>query len=93
GRKQRTKTLKKVIETAVADNGIVLIPAFSIGRTQELLYELEQLIHSSSKQSSWRTIEVIVDSPMAANFTQQYRQFKSLWDTEAKKRLAKGRHP
>ncbi|MDN3379140.1 MULTISPECIES: MBL fold metallo-hydrolase [unclassified Pseudoalteromonas] len=93
GRKQRTKTLKKVIETAVADNGIVLIPAFSIGRTQELLYELEQLIHSSSKQSPWRTIEVIVDSPMAANFTQQYRQFKSLWDTEAKKRLAKGRHP
>jgi len=30
---------------------------------------------------------------MAANFTQQYRQFKNLWDDEAKKRIAKGRHP
>ena len=38
GRKQRTQTLKNVIERAVADNGIVLVPAFSIGRTQELLY-------------------------------------------------------
>lgn len=93
GRKQRTQTLKTIIETAVTDNGVVLIPAFSIGRTQELLYELEQLIHSSSKHSAWQTIEVIVDSPMAANFTAQYRQFKSLWDNEAKKRVAKGRHP
>ena len=34
GRKQRTKKLKQVIEKAVSDNGVVLIPAFSIGRTQ-----------------------------------------------------------
>ncbi|MCQ8879486.1 MBL fold metallo-hydrolase [Pseudoalteromonas shioyasakiensis] len=93
GRKQRTQTLKKVIEQAVKDNGVVLIPAFSIGRTQELLYELEQLIHNASPHSPWHNIEVIVDSPMAANFTQQYRKFKTLWDKEAKQRLAKGRHP
>ena len=93
GRKQRTQTLKAIIEKAVSDNGVVLIPAFSIGRTQELLYELEQLIHNSKKHAIWRSIEVIIDSPMAANFTQQYRQFKNLWDDEAKKRIAKGRHP
>ncbi|TGE85151.1 MBL fold hydrolase [Pseudoalteromonas sp. KS88] len=93
GRKQRTQTLKAIIEKAVSDNGVVLIPAFSIGRTQELLYELEQLIHNSKKHAIWRSIEVIIDSPMAANFTQQYRQFKNLWDDEAKKRVAKGRHP
>ena len=93
GRKQRTQTLKAVIERAVADNGIVLVPAFSIGRTQELLYELEQLIHASTKNSPWRTIQVILDSPMAANFTQQYRKFKYLWDEEAKQKVAKGRHP
>lgn len=93
GRKQRTQTLKKVIERAVADNGIVLVPAFSIGRTQELLYELEQLIHSSGKHSKWRDIHVILDSPMAANFTAQYRKFKHLWDNEAKQKVAKGRHP
>ncbi|MBL1385260.1 MAG: MBL fold metallo-hydrolase [Colwellia sp.] len=93
GRKQRTLTLKTVIERAVADNDVVLVPAFSIGRTQELLYELEQLIHSSGKHSKWRDIHVILDSPMAANFTAQYRKFKHLWDNEAKQKVAKGRHP
>ncbi|MET6759742.1 MBL fold metallo-hydrolase [Pseudoalteromonas sp. NCIMB_1079] len=93
GRKERTQTLKNVIERAVADNGIVLVPAFSIGRTQELLYELEQLIHSSSKKSKWRDIHVILDSPMAANFTEQYKKFKHLWDSEAKRKIANGRHP
>jgi metallo-beta-lactamase family protein len=92
-RKERTQTLKKVIEGAVADNGVVLVPAFSIGRTQELLYELEQLIHSAPKNSPWHTIHVILDSPMAANFTEQYKQFKYLWDAEAKRKVAKGRHP
>ena len=37
-RKLRRQNLQRVIERAVADNGVVLIPAFSIGRTQELLY-------------------------------------------------------
>ncbi len=34
-----------VLEHALSNNGTVLIPAFSIGRTQELLYELEDIIH------------------------------------------------
>ena len=93
GRKERTQTLKSVIEHAVADNGVVLVPAFSIGRTQELLYELEQLIHKAPKNSKWRDIHVILDSPMAANFTEQYKKFKHLWDSEAKRKVAKGRHP
>jgi metallo-beta-lactamase family protein len=93
GRKERTQTLKNVIERAVADNGVVLVPAFSIGRTQELLNELEQLIHQSAKGSPWRSIHVILDSPMAANFTEQYIKFKHLWDAEAKRKVAKGRHP
>ncbi|WP_404341319.1 MBL fold metallo-hydrolase RNA specificity domain-containing protein [Pseudoalteromonas mariniglutinosa] len=93
GRKQRTRKLKSVIERAVSDKGVVLIPAFSIGRTQELLYELEQIIHRASKQSLWQQLQVIVDSPMAANFTLQYQHFKTLWDDEAKQRLKQGRHP
>ncbi|TMO79709.1 MBL fold hydrolase [Pseudoalteromonas sp. S3776] len=93
GRKERTQTLKNVIERAVADNGVVLVPAFSIGRTQELLYELEQLIHQSPNGSPWRSMHVILDSPMAANFTEQYIKFKHLWDAEAKRKVAKGRHP
>jgi len=101
-RKNRTKQLQSIIEKAVADNGVVLIPAFSIGRTQELLYELEKIIHQQqkylhkqahNKASMWQNIDIIVDSPMAAKFTEQYKHFKTLWDNEAKRVLSAGRHP
>ena len=92
GRKLRSESLRKVLEKAVADNGVVIIPAFSIGRTQELLYELEQIV-SHAKYKKLAEIEVIVDSPMAAKFTKCYRQFQQLWDAEAKRRVTQGRQP
>lgn len=45
-RSNRRQRLEAVIEHALQDQGTVLIPAFSIGRTQELLYELEDIIHT-----------------------------------------------
>ncbi|WP_249121720.1 MBL fold metallo-hydrolase RNA specificity domain-containing protein [Stutzerimonas stutzeri] len=45
-RSTRRQRLEAVIEQALEDQGTVLIPAFSIGRTQELLYELEDIIQS-----------------------------------------------
>lgn len=92
-RKERTKQLQQIIEKAVTDNGVVLIPAFSIGRTQELLYELEKIIYQQKKSEMWKNIDIIVDSPMAAKFTEQYKNFKSLWDKEAKREIKSGRHP
>lgn len=96
-RRDRSRYLRSIIEKAVADNGVVLIPAFSIGRTQELLYEIEQFVYQDLSKgvenSPWSAMEVIVDSPMAASFTQQYRSFKQLWDKEAHRKLAQGRHP
>lgn len=44
-RATRRQRLQAVLEKALANNGTVLIPAFSIGRTQELVYELEDIIH------------------------------------------------
>jgi hypothetical protein len=54
-----------------ARGGAVLIPAFSIGRTQELLYELEQIVHDHADRSAsgdlpWRDLDVVVDSPWRA---------------------------
>ncbi|ABZ76066.1 beta-lactamase domain protein [Shewanella halifaxensis HAW-EB4] len=92
-REHRAESLRHVIERAVSDNGVVLIPAFSIGRTQELLYELEQIIFSQQHNPIWQSIEIIIDSPMAANFTEQYIEYKNLWDSEAKAVLAQQRHP
>lgn len=45
-RTSRRQRLEAAIEHALQDQGTVLIPAFSIGRTQELLYELEEIFHS-----------------------------------------------
>ena len=43
-RRDRRERLQKMIEHALRDQGTVLIPAFSIGRTQELLYEIEDMV-------------------------------------------------
>jgi metallo-beta-lactamase family protein len=92
-RKDRVKKLQVVIEKAVEDKGVVLIPAFSIGRTQELLYEIEEIIAQNPDNDAWRRIEVIVDSPLAAKFNSTYRKLRNYWDKEAVNRTARGRHP
>ncbi|MCB1633151.1 MAG: MBL fold metallo-hydrolase [Xanthomonadales bacterium] len=89
-RKTRVARLQAAIEHALADGGTVMVPAFSIGRTQELLYELEGLIH---QHPHWQDIEIIVDSPLAAKFTAAYRQLRPWWDAEAHARVRAGRHP
>ena len=84
-REHRRQRLKQAIERSFEDGGTVLIPAFSIGRTQELLYEIEEIINvieSANKlnnhdentagkgASVWDHLDIIVDSPLAAKFTQ-----------------------
>ncbi|TLM79525.1 MBL fold metallo-hydrolase RNA specificity domain-containing protein [Microbulbifer harenosus] len=96
-REQRVRILQGAIERALADGGSVLIPAFSIGRTQELLYELEGIIHSQASRkhvpNPWRDLPVIVDSPLASRFTDVYRRLRTYWDAEARRLLSRGRHP
>jgi len=45
------------------------------------------------KSTNWQDLEIIIDSPLAAKFTQTYRQLKHLWDKEAHKKLKQGRYP
>ena len=91
-RETRRYRLKAVLEHALEDGGTVLVPAFSIGRTQELLYEIEGLIHEFGGDL-WSNLEIVVDSPLAAEFTRIYRDLKPYWDAEATERVHKGRHP
>ncbi|WP_276785461.1 MBL fold metallo-hydrolase RNA specificity domain-containing protein [Thalassolituus oleivorans] len=100
GRRMRRKRLQQTVERCLKNKGTVLIPAFSIGRTQELLYELEEIIHravtkrSKSKQAEqWQHLDIIVDSPLASGFTAHYRALKTLWDAEARAKVKAGRHP
>ncbi|MBO6848890.1 MAG: MBL fold metallo-hydrolase [Marinobacter sp.] len=98
-RETRRYRLKSVLEHALADGGTVLVPAFSIGRTQELLYEMESLIAEfgdaeiGDGKLSWADLEIVVDSPLAAEFTRIYDRLKPFWDDEAMELVLEGRHP
>lgn len=97
-REERRYRLKAVLEHALEDGGTVLVPAFSIGRTQELLYEIESLIHEFGSDDvapdlPWQDLEIVVDSPLAATFTRIYRDLKPFWDAEATELVSQGRHP
>lgn len=106
-RRQRRQRLQGLLEQALRDQGTVLIPAFSIGRTQELLYELEDIIHRQAQAQAprragkeqaataldWANLPIILDSPLASRFNQVYRELDEFWDGEAHARLRTGRQP
>ncbi len=83
-RKGRIEALRKLLEKALADNGIVYIPAFSLGRTQELLYELNRI---------GPKVPVFVDSPLGLEITKIYSSLDGFWDNEARNLQEKGDHP
>lgn len=98
GRKIRRTVLQRVIENAVENRGAVIIPAFSIGRTQELLYEIEDIIFHATREGGqaaalWGELGIVVDSPLANSFTAAFRKLKPFWDAEAQQRDTHGRHP
>ena len=72
--------LARVIRETAARGGKVLIPAFAVGRTQELLYDLREL------QLAGRVppIPVFIDSPLATEITAVYRKHPEIFDREEK---------
>ena len=97
-RRSRRLRLQQVIERALDDGGTVIVPAFSIGRTQELLYELEDIIHrqqraKGARATRWGRLPVYLDSPLASRFTQEYERLAPFWDAEALSRVRTGRRP
>ncbi|MBL4831827.1 MAG: MBL fold metallo-hydrolase [Aliivibrio sp.] len=86
----RANRLQSIIERSLKDGGAIIIPAFSVGRTQELLFDIEHLIHNHQLNAD---IPIILDSPLASKVTKQYRRFKKLWSKEAKVKLQHQRHP
>ena len=80
-----------MIDRCLEDFGVILVPAFSIGRTQELVYELESVIHEAGHALD--RLPIIVDSPLASRFTEVYKQLKPYWDEEAHALLQRGRDP
>ncbi|HSK73205.1 MAG TPA: MBL fold metallo-hydrolase [Pyrinomonadaceae bacterium] len=81
--------LARIINEAAERNAPVLIPAFAVGRTQELLY----LIRELEDQKRIPVLPVRVDSPMAAQATQVYGRWTSEHDEEYASIVMQKRHP
>ncbi|MBD8189085.1 MBL fold metallo-hydrolase [Pseudomonas viridiflava] len=106
-RNTRQGRLEQLIDKALEDKGTVLIPAFSLGRTQELLYELEDILQRKGLSSAlavdpasdeasmvdWPQLPIILDSPLASRFTRVYQSFSDYWSEDARERLQQGRAP
>ncbi|WP_060514540.1 MBL fold metallo-hydrolase RNA specificity domain-containing protein [Pseudomonas sp. NBRC 111132] len=100
----RRRRLEDAIDRALADKGTILIPAFSLGRTQEVLFELEDILHRKAllgtagpapdgEPIDWSQLPIILDSPLAQRITSVYRELHEYWNDEARARVAEGRDP
>lgn len=81
--------MARIINEASHRDGPILIPAFAVGRTQEVLYMIREL----EEQGRIPVLPVIVDSPMAAQATQVYNRWHEEHDTEYASILASKKHP
>ncbi len=80
--------LRDVVKRTVERGGKVIVPAFAVGRTQELVYDLHRLISAGEIPE----IPVIVDSPLAVNVSDIYRQHSECFDEETKEFILHDRH-
>lgn len=81
--------LKNVILRTIDRRGKVIIPAFAVGRTQELVYALNQLM----TERDLPRIPVYVDSPLAVRTTEVYTRHLECYDAETRLFVQENRHP
>ncbi len=79
----------RILTGARSTSGKVLIPAFAVGRTQDIVYEMAKL----SCAGHFQNANVYIDSPMGIDVTDLYRRFTGLWDAEAMAMKAGGCTP
>ena len=75
--------LEEIVRHTSQRGGRVIIPAFAVGRTQEIVYILDQL----AREERLPRIPVFVDSPMAVNATEVYRLHPECYDRELREYL------
>jgi len=81
--------LAKTVQLVAQHNGVLLVPSFAIGRTQEIVYELDRLLESKQIPH----LPLFLDSPMASKATDVYRRHAEYFDEETRKLLASGDDP
>jgi metallo-beta-lactamase family protein len=80
--------LRESVGRALGRGGKVIIPAFAVGRTQELVYDLHQMMDKGEIPS----VPVYVDSPLAVNVSDIFRKHPECFDQETRDFIANDRH-
>ena len=96
GGERRKERLAEVIRASVARGGTLLIPCFSLEKTQVLLSEMDELFSAEGGSASggeaklFGNIPVFLDSPLAIKVTEVYRRYARALNPEARKRMERG---
>ncbi len=86
---QAEARLRDLVTAVCSQGGKVVIPAFAVGRTQEIVYSLHRL----SRQHSIPDVPIFVDSPLAVDVTEVFRLHPECYDKELHRFMAQDRHP
>ena len=83
---ERKKNLEMAIHDIIKDRGTMVIPAFSIERTQEILSEINDFV----EERKIPVIPVYLDSPLSISITHVFYRFKNLLNKEMKEKMRRG---
>jgi len=78
-RQERKQMLEDVIEDTIKNGGVLMVPAFSLERTQDLLYEINDLVEHGRIPS----VPVFLDSPLAIKVTKVYKNSSEYFNNRA----------
>jgi len=85
---QAQDKLAQVVGETVKRGGVLIIPAFAVGRTQDLVYHLHELFEAGEIPS----VPVYVDSPLAINATEVFRLHPECYDEETHQHMLQDHH-
>jgi len=92
--KNKVERFIDIILETVEKGGNVIIPSFAVGRTQEVIYELNKYMEKyDEKLEKLQSIPVFVDSPLAISATEVFRKNLDCYDEEARAYIENGDNP
>jgi metallo-beta-lactamase family protein len=86
---ESVRVLAETISLVAEAKGVLLVPSFAIGRTQEVVYELDRLVEARKIPR----LRLYLDSPMASKATEIYRRYREYFDAETRALLARSDDP
>jgi metallo-beta-lactamase family protein len=85
----RRKLLREIIWSTYRKGGNLVIPAFAVERTQDLIYDLNLLV----ARGDFPPVKIYIDSPLATATTEIFRRHARVFDQETKDLIASGKDP